>query len=71
MRITFQVAASPYDLRMLFGEMVEATAEKVAVERRAQVTASWLQARSLAIILSRAAKDREEKNGEVKLRTEC
>lgn len=62
-----QVGFTHYDLRMLFGELVEATPEKLVIEQRAQITISYLQAKLLMHVLGQAIGQHEAVFGEVKV----
>ena len=62
-----QLGYTVYDLRLIFGELVEMTAEKVTIEQRVQVTISWLQAKVLSELLSRSIAECEEQNGGVRM----
>ncbi len=52
-----------YDVRLVFGELIELQDQKATVEQRVQVTMSWLQAKQLATLLHEKVKAYEEKNG--------
>jgi hypothetical protein len=52
-----------FDLRIIFGEIADATATKLTVNQRVQVTLSWHQAKVLSEFLSRHIRSYEEKNG--------
>jgi Protein of unknown function (DUF3467) len=62
-----QLGFTNYDLRMLFGELVEANPQKIVIEQRVQVTLSYLQAKLLAMMLAQAIQQHETVFGEVKL----
>jgi len=62
-----QLGFTHYDLRMLFGELVDATPEKLVIEQRAQVTISYLQAKLLMMVLGQAITQHESLFGEVKI----
>lgn len=56
-----------FDIRMLFGEVVDTTLTKVVVEERAHITISYLQAKLLVIMLGQAIALHESLFGEVKV----
>jgi hypothetical protein len=56
-----------FDVRMVFGEVVDVLAGKIVVENRAQITVSYLQAKLLAIFLGQAIAQHENVFGEIKL----
>ncbi|HUA18374.1 MAG TPA: DUF3467 domain-containing protein [Bryobacteraceae bacterium] len=62
-----QLGFTHFDLRMLFGELVEATPERVVIEQRVQVTISYLQAKLLMLMLAQAIGQHEKGFGEVKI----
>lgn len=55
------------DIRMLFGEIVDATPEKIIVEERAQITISYFQAKLLMLLLAQAIAQHESQFGEIKI----
>jgi hypothetical protein len=62
-----QLGFTNFDLRMLFGELVEATPEKIVIEQRVQVTLSYLQAKLLMLMVAQAIAQHEAVFGEVKI----
>lgn len=62
-----QIGWTYYDLRMMFGEVVEVLPEKIVIEQRAQITVSYLQAKVLVHLLSQAVAKHESIFGEIKL----
>ena len=62
-----QVGWTHFDVRMTFGEVVDALPDKIVVEQRAQITISYLQAKILTLILGQAISQHEEIFGELKL----
>jgi hypothetical protein len=57
------IGSSNFDVRLIFGEIVEATEENIIVEQRAQVSMGWLEAKILAEIMQANIKDYERRNG--------
>jgi len=62
-----QVGYSHFDMRLMFGEIIETTPEKIVVEQRAQITISYLQAKLLLMMMAQALQNYESQFGEVKL----
>jgi len=62
-----QVGFTLFDIRMVFGEVVETQPDKIVVEQRAQVTVSYLQAKLLVMILAKAIADQEARFGEIRI----
>ena len=54
------------DLRVTFGELIDAQPEKYVVEQRAQITLAWPQVKSLAQTLKSMVDAYEAENGAVK-----
>jgi hypothetical protein len=65
-----QIGWTAFDLRMLFGEVVDAQPDKIVVEQRAQITVSYLQAKLLTVLLTQAIQRHESVHGEVKVPAE-
>lgn len=63
------IAVTAYDIRVLFGEVVGVTDEKIEIEQRVQVTMTWLQAKYLMENLLQRIAAFEKLNGEIKLPT--
>ncbi len=61
------MSATRFDLKLLFGEVIEVTDEKAIIETRVQVTVDWLEAKLLADFLAANIKAFEELNGPLKL----
>ncbi|MGD0599279.1 MAG: DUF3467 domain-containing protein [Terriglobales bacterium] len=59
------LAANQSDIRILFGELTEATPEKVRVMQRVHVIVSWLQAKALASLLQDYLAAFEKNNGPI------
>jgi len=62
-----QLGYTIYDVRFVFGEVVEAHPDKIVVEQRAQVTISYLQAKLLQMMLAQAIAAQESLVGEIRL----
>jgi hypothetical protein len=62
-----QVGFTLFDIRMVFGEVVDAQPDKIVVEQRAQVTISYLQAKMLVMILAKAIAAQEARVGEIRI----
>lgn len=58
---------TPFDIRIVFGEIVESSPETVQVEQRAQVTLSWIQAKALREYLTQLIQRHEAEGGEIKM----
>lgn len=58
-----KLSVTAFDLRMIFGEVVDATPEVATVSQSVQITMSWLQAKLVVELLSRAIRAYEDKNG--------
>lgn len=54
-----------YDVRLIFGELIEIKDNKATVEQRVQVTMSWLQAKQLGALLHEKVTAYEAKNGAI------
>jgi hypothetical protein len=65
-RLTYTI----FDVRMVFGEIVDVMSDKIVVEQRAQVTVSYLQAKLLLNTLNQAIAQHETTFGELKLPAE-
>jgi hypothetical protein len=63
------LAATRFDLRILFGEIVDITEDTAVIENRVQVTMTWLEAKLLADFLTANIKEFEDINGPLKLPT--
>jgi hypothetical protein len=61
-----QVTWTYFDVRMLFGEVVDLLPTKMVIEQRAQVTISYLQAKLLIQTLGQAISTYESLFGELK-----
>src|SRR6266581_1775913 len=61
------MSSTTFDIKMLFGEVIEITDDKAIVEQGVQVTMTWLEAKILSDFLQSNIKDYEEKNGPLKL----
>lgn len=62
-----QLGLTAYDLRILFGELVDANSKKIIIEQRVHVTLSYLQAKLLMLMLAQALQQHESAMGEVKI----
>jgi len=62
-----QLGWTNFDVRMIFGEVVDAQVDKLIVEQRAQVTISYLQAKLLMFLLGQAVSQYETIFGELKI----
>jgi hypothetical protein len=62
-----KLAYTNYDVRMVFGEVVDVLPDKIIVEQRAQVTISYLHAKFLIHALNQAVLQYEAVFGEIKL----
>jgi hypothetical protein len=61
------LAWTHFDVRMVFGEVVETMPEKIVVEQRAQITISYPQAKLLMMALAQVLGQYETTVGEVRL----
>jgi hypothetical protein len=62
-----QVGFTSFDVRCVFGEVVDAQPGKIVVEQRAQITLSYLQAKMLVFMLHKAITEHEAVAGEIKI----
>lgn len=62
-----QLGFTMFDLRMIFGEIVDVQPNKILVEQRAHITISYLQAKLLLALMSQAIAKHEAQFGEIKL----
>jgi hypothetical protein len=62
-----QLATTSFDVRMIFGEVIEVKPDKAIIEQNVQITMSWLEAKVLADFLQANIKALEELNGPIKL----
>jgi len=60
-----QMGQTPYDVRIVFGEITNADDKTVEVTQRCQVTMAWLEAKVLADFLSSQVRIFEEGNGPI------
>lgn len=61
------IGNSPFDIRIVFGEIGDSTPTKITIHQKVQVTMSWLQAKILLEFLGRHVRGYEEKNGSISL----
>ena len=61
------MAGTRFDIKIIFGEVAEITADKAVVDNRVQVTMSWLEAKLLGDFLQTNIKAFEELNGPLRL----
>jgi len=61
------VGATSFDIRLIFGQIVDTTPEKVVVQQGVMVTMSWIEAKILNEIIGLHVKAYEEKNGTLTL----
>jgi hypothetical protein len=66
-----RLAWTHFDVRMLFGEIIDSNMEKIIVEERAQITISYRQAKLLMLMLAQAIAQHESLFGEVKVLTDA
>jgi len=59
--------ATAFDVRLIFGQITDASAEQVTIDQAVLVTLSWAQAKILDGVLQANIKAYEEFNGEIKL----
>lgn len=62
-----QLATTSFDVRIIFGEVVDVLPEKVVVEQNVQVTMSWAEAKIVADFLQANIKTFESLNGPIEL----
>lgn len=62
-----QLGFTLFDIRLLFGEIVDVSRTKLTIEQRAQITMSWLQAKLLLVLVGKAVAEHEARNGEIKV----
>jgi hypothetical protein len=62
-----QLGFTIFDVRFVFGEVVETHPDKIIVEQRAQVTISYLQAKLLHMMLAQAIAEQEARVGEIRI----
>ena len=60
-----QLGWTGYDVRILFGELVEVTGDKLVIEQSAHVTMSWPQAKLLLLSLQNLIGQFEKLNGTI------
>ena len=65
-----QVQPTQYDIRIVFGEVVDVNDTRVVVQKRANVTVSWLEANVLQQILATQLQKYQEKNGPLNYKPE-
>jgi len=61
------LAATRFDIKIIFGEVAEIDAEKAAIQNNVQVTLSWFEAKLLGEFLQANVKAYEDLNGPLKL----
>jgi hypothetical protein len=59
------LAGNASDVRIMFGEVLDATAEKVRVVQRAHILVSWLQVKAIARLLQDYVDSYENLNGPI------
>lgn len=59
-------AKTTYDLRLIFGEVIEADDATITVENRAVVTMAWPEVKALHEIIGQTLAEMESINGEIK-----
>ena len=57
------LAATRFDVKLIFGQVAEITEDKAIIENRVQVTITWLEAKILADFLQANVRTFEELNG--------
>ena len=62
----FQIGNTVFDLRVVFGEVVNVTNDEISIRLGAQVTMTWLQAKALAAGIQAYVDEFEEQNGPIK-----
>jgi hypothetical protein len=62
-----QIGFTHFDVRLVFGEVVDVGPDSVSVEQRAQVTLSWGQAKLLHHTLGEVVRNYEAAQGTIKL----
>lgn len=62
-----QMATTSFDVRLMLGEIAEATPDKVIIEHRVQVAMTWIQAKILADFLRANVEAYESLNGPMQL----
>ncbi len=62
------VAISPniFDLRLYFGELAQATPDKIIINQQVEIVISWLEAKIFAAFLQSHLDAFEKKNGPIK-----
>jgi hypothetical protein len=62
----YAIGQTVFDVRLIFGELTDFTAEKIVVTQRVQVTMSWLEAKALAEGLAVYVKNYEKAYGPIR-----
>lgn len=62
-----QMGTTSFDMKIIFGEVVEVQPDKVIVEQNVQVTMSWPEAKIIADFIQANVKIHEDLNGPLKL----
>ncbi len=64
-----QAAQTIFDVRLIFGELINVTEEEIVVEQRVQITMSWPELKIVNDFLAQHIKAFEERNGQIKIPT--
>ena len=64
-----QAAQTIFDVRIIFGELINVTDEEIVIEQRVQVTMSWAELKIVNDFLAQHIKAFEDKNGPIKIPT--
>jgi Protein of unknown function (DUF3467) len=62
-----QMASTGFDVRVIFGEIIEVSDEKVIVEQRVQVAMTWIEAKIVADFMRANIEAYEKLNGPLTL----
>jgi len=59
--------STAFDIRIIFGEVLDMPGDELVIEQRVQVTMAWLEAKLLRDILTQQIDRYEKANGQIKL----
>ncbi|MGD0974820.1 MAG: DUF3467 domain-containing protein [Candidatus Korobacteraceae bacterium] len=61
------IGSTAFDVRIIFGEVLDTHGGELVIEQRVQVTMAWLEAKLLKDILTQRIDGYEKANGPIKL----
>lgn len=62
-----QAAQTIFDVRLIFGELINVTDDEIVIEQRVQITMSWAELKIVNDFLAQHIKAFEERNGPIEI----